>query len=153
LTCHSTEEKFEAVLSSRTLLKDLSDLRECDPSSPSTFGDLEVEQRAVLLTAEDVGIARAPARNSTVYRELDRQCRVERDMAGDLLHVDAEDRADGRGRQDAALANPVIGRAVGKDYVEGDLVDAGVLAADRLGDLGKFPPRHQTPASTMQIGN
>ncbi len=47
----------------------------------------------------------------------------------------------------------VISRAVGEDHVEGDLVDAGVLAADRLGYFGQFPGRHHTPASAMKVGN
>jgi hypothetical protein len=69
-----------------------------------------------------------------VYHELDRQCRVERAAVGDLCHVDAKDAADGIARQDAALSHPVIAGVVGEDHIEGDFVDAGVLAADRLGD-------------------
>src|SRR5271166_3602008 len=52
---------------------------------------LEVEQRAVLLAAEDVGVARASARHPAVDSKLDRQCRVEFDVVGDLRGIDAED--------------------------------------------------------------
>ena len=58
----------------------------------------DVEQRTILLTAEDVGVAGAAARHSAVDRELDRQGRVELYMVGDLRRIDAEDPADGRAR-------------------------------------------------------
>jgi hypothetical protein len=81
------------------------------------------------------GVAGAAARHKAVYRELDRQCRVELDVVGDLRRSDAEDPADGRARQDTALAHPVIDGAVGGDHVERDLVDAGVPAGI-LGEMG-----------------
>src|SRR5271167_1643539 len=121
--------------------------------SNSTVRHVDVEQRTILLAAEDVGVTRAAARYPAVHCELDRQCRVERDVVGDLRHIDAEDPADGRARQDTAVTHPLIGGAVGEDHVEGYLVDAGVLAADRLGDLGQFAARHQIPASAMKVGN
>src|ERR1700730_15130054 len=111
---------------------------------------LEVEERAVLLAAEDVGIARASARHPAVDSKPDRQCRVEFDMVGDLRSIDAEDPADGSAREDATVAHQVIGGAIGEENVEGDLVDAGFLAADRLGDLGQFAGRRHTPASAMK---
>jgi hypothetical protein len=56
-------------------------------------------------------------------------------VVGDLRRLDAEDLTDRFARQHPALANPVIGSAVGENHIKGDLVDAGVLAADCLGDL------------------
>jgi hypothetical protein len=58
----------------------------------SIFRHLEVEQGAILLAAEDVGIAGAAARQPAVHREFDRQGRVEFDMIGELSRIDAEDR-------------------------------------------------------------
>src|SRR5271166_5462364 len=74
----------------------------------STAGYLQVKQRAVLLAAEDVGVTGATARHPAVDRELDRHCRVERDVVGELLRSDAEDPADRSARQDAALAHAFI---------------------------------------------
>src|SRR6516164_9822478 len=119
----------------------------------STPWDIDIEERAVLLAAKDIGIAGAAARNPAVDRELDRQCRVEFDVVGYLRRVDAEDPADRFTRQDATLANVVIGDAVGEDHVETDLVDAGVLAADRLRNFRQFAGRRQIPASTIKVGN
>jgi hypothetical protein len=60
--------------------------------------EFDVEERAVLLAAEDVGVARAAARRSAIDCELDRQCRVEFDVVGDLRRIDAEDPANGSAR-------------------------------------------------------
>jgi hypothetical protein len=66
-----------------------------------------VEQRAILLAAEDIGVAGAAARHPAVYRKLDRQCRIELDVIGDYVRIDAEDPTNRRTRQDPALAHPV----------------------------------------------
>ena len=95
--------------------------------------NVNVEQWTILLAAEDVGVAGAATRYPAVYCELGRQCRFEFDVVGDLCRIDAKDLADGRVRQDTALAHPVIGGAVGENHIESNFVDAGVLAADRLG--------------------
>lgn len=102
--------------------------RRCS-SRRSTSWNVDVEQWAVLLTAEDIGAAGAAARYPAVDRKLDRQCRVEFDVVRDLRCIDTEDLADGRARQDTALADPVISGAVGEDHVESNFIDAGVLAA------------------------
>ena len=87
----------------------------CVIRAASTSWDFDIEERAVLLATENVGVAGAAARGAAVDRELDRQCRVEFDVVRDLRRVDAEEPADGFARQDAALADPVIGRLVGED--------------------------------------
>src|SRR5215831_5126355 len=121
--------------------------------SNSTVPHVDVQKRTVLLTAEDVGVAGAAARKPAIHRELDCQGRVEFDVVRDLRCIDAEESADRFARQDAAVADPVIGGAVGEDHVERDLVDAGVLAADRLCDLRQSAAPRHTPASTMKVGN
>jgi hypothetical protein len=105
-----------------------------------------------LLAAEDVGVAGASARRPAVNRELNRQGRVELDVVRNLRRSDAEDLADGFAGQDATPAHSGIGFAVREDHVERNLVDASVLAADRLGDFRQFVARHQTPASAMKVG-
>src|SRR5258708_7946782 len=70
-----------------------------------------------------------------------------------LRHFDAEDLAHRRARQHTAFADKIVIGAVGEHHVEGDAVDPGVLAADRLGNLGKFARRHYTPASVRKVGN
>src|SRR5207302_194110 len=113
----------------------------------------DAEKRAVMLAAEDVGVARAAARAGAADREFDRQCRGELDVIGDAGVVDAEGPAHRGAGQDAALPHMVVIGAGGEDHIEGDAVDPGILAADRLGDFGKRPARHQTPASPMKVGN
>jgi len=93
----------------------------------STLRNLDVEQWAILLAAEDVCVAGTAARQPAEHREFDRQCRVESDVVGELRLLDAENPAHGCTRQDPTFAHPVISCAVGKDNVEGDLVDPGVL--------------------------
>src|SRR5262249_54109370 len=110
----------------------------------------DVEQRAILLAAEDVGVCGAAAWRPAVDRELDGHWRVEFDLGGDLPRVDAEDVADRRAWQGAALAHPLVTCAAGENHVECDLVDASILAADRLGDLGQSAARRHTPASTIR---
>jgi hypothetical protein len=78
----------------------------------STRWRFDVEQRTILLTAEDVGVAGAATRHPAVDCELDCQCRVELDVVGDFRRNDPEDPADGRARQDATHAHPVIRGAV-----------------------------------------
>src|SRR5215472_13591440 len=68
--------------------------------SNSIIRHVDIEQWAVLLAPEDVCVAGAAARHPAVYRELDRQCRVERDVVGDLRLLDTEDPAHRRTRQD-----------------------------------------------------
>ena len=93
----------------------------------STLRNLDVEQWAILLAAEDVCVAGTAARQPAEHREFDRQCRVESDVVGELRLLDAENPAHGCTRQDPTFAHPVISCAVGKDNVAGDLVDPGVL--------------------------
>src|ERR1700719_4380926 len=107
----------------------------CAVRSASASWYFDVEQRTILLAAEDVGVAGTAARYPAVDRKLDRQCRVEGDMVGDLGHLDAEDLADCRTGSHTALGKPVISGVVGEDHVESNFVDPGVLAANRPGDL------------------
>src|SRR6516165_8763853 len=52
--------------------------------SASTVRYFDVEQRAISLAAEDVGVCGAVAWHPAVDRELDGHCRVEFDVVGDL---------------------------------------------------------------------
>src|SRR5258708_4917708 len=122
-------------------------------SSASLGRHLDAEQRAVLLAAEDVGVAWAAAGDRSRYREFDRQRRVELDVIGDAAVRDIEYPAHRRARQRAAVAYPLVIGTLGEDHIEGDPVDPGILAADRLGDLGERPSGHQAPASVRKAGN
>src|SRR5437764_11872938 len=106
-----------------------------------------------MLAAEDVGVARAAAGPGAADREFDRQRRIELDVIGDAGVVDAKDPADRGARQHAALPHMIVIGALGENHIEGDAVDAGILAADRLGDFGKRAAWHQTPASVSKVGN
>ena len=100
-----------------------------------TGGDLQVQERGVLLRAEDVAVARAAARAQAEDRELDRQARVVLDEIADARQRDAVEGGHRLARDGAGAAHPLIGRALAEDDVEGDLVDARVLAADGLGEV------------------
>ena len=52
----------------------------------SSSRHFDVEQRTILLAAEDLGIAGAAVRHPAAYRELDRQCRVELDPKALWFH-------------------------------------------------------------------
>src|SRR4051794_14625846 len=121
--------------------------------------NLDAEKRPILLAAENVGITDAPARRLPVDRELDREGRVELDVVANPFGWDAVEPAHGVARQDLAAPHEVVGLAVLEDHVEGDPVDARVLAADRLRERnqrhgeGRGFGHRQTPASIMRRGN
>ncbi len=96
-------------------------------------GDFQIQQRRVLLCAEDVAVSGAAARAQPVDRELDRVARVVLDEIGNPLRFDAVQGGDTFARQHPCTLDALIVFAIAKDDVEGDLVDAGILAADRLG--------------------
>jgi hypothetical protein len=104
----------------------------------------DVEQRRVLLRAEDVGIAGAAARAQAIDRELDRIAGIELDeiaeRSGGAVELAAPIRASARARASRARTPPCR-----EDHVEGDQVDAGVLAAHGLGELAKLA-RHRAPS-------
>src|SRR5215204_2605703 len=120
--------------------------------------NLDAEKRPVLLAAENVGIADAPARRFPRDRELDSEGRVELDVVAYPFGRDAVEPAHGVARQDLAAPHQVVGLAVLEDHVEGDPVDARVLAADRLRERnqrhggGRGFGHRQTPASIMRTG-
>src|SRR5439155_1652092 len=122
-------------------------------SAASSLQHLDTEEEAVMLAAEDVGVDRAAARVGAADCEFDRQRRIELDVIGDAGIVDTEDAAHRGARQDSAVPHMVVIGAGGEDHVEGDPVDPGILAADRLGDFGEWAARHQTPASVTKVGN
>src|SRR5260370_36730272 len=116
------------------------DRRAGRPQSPRRNRDLQ--QRAVLLAAEDVGVAGNAAGDRSQDREFGRQCRGELDVIGDAALRNAKYPAERRPRQHAAAADEIVIGALREDNVEGDLVDPGILAADRLRNLRKLARRH-----------
>src|SRR5947209_20210318 len=69
----------------------------CNAGSPVRHFD--AEQRAVVLAAEDVGIARAAARAGAADREFDREGGVELVVIGNAVILDAENPAHRCARQ------------------------------------------------------
>src|SRR5271166_534636 len=101
----------------------------------------DLEQRPILLAAEDVRIAQAAAGDRAQDRELDRQCRVELHVICDAALGNAEEPTNRRPRQRAGATDEIIVGPLGENHVEGDLVDPDILAADRLCDIGKLAHR------------
>src|SRR5437588_2387704 len=122
-------------------------------STGSPVRHFDAEQRAIVLAAEDVGIARAAARAGAADREFDREGGVELDVIGNAVVLDAEKAAHGLARQRAAPPHMVVIGAGGKDHIERDAIDPRILAADRLRDLAERPAGHHTPASPTKVGN
>src|SRR5947208_14124318 len=121
-----------------------------EAASPVWHGD--AEERPILLAAEYIGIAWAAARAGAPDREFDRQCGVELDVIADAAVRDAEEAAQRSARQYPALPHTLVIGALGKDDIEGDMVDPGILAADRLRNIGEPPAGHHTPASVTKVG-
>ena len=96
-----------------------------------------IQQRDILLDAEDVGVVQAAARDRATQRELDGERWVELDVIADALGRHAEQRLDRLARQHAAVADRVVGGPIIHDHVEGDLIGAGVLAEQRFGERGQ----------------
>src|SRR5436190_19204227 len=122
----------------------------CNSGSPVRHFD--AEQRAIVLAAEDVGIARAAARAGAADREFDREGGVELDVIGNAVVLDAEKAAHGLARQRAAPPHMVVIGAGGKDHIERDTIDPGILAADRLRDLAERPPGITRPPPSPRSG-
>src|SRR5437588_9953621 len=104
-------------------------------STGSPVRHFDAEQRAIVLAAEEVGIARAAARAGAADREFDREGGVELDVIGNAVILDAENPAHRCARQHTAPPHMLVIGALGEDHVERDAIDAGILAADRLRDL------------------
>src|SRR4029453_16989343 len=114
----------------------------------SLAGDRQVEERGVLLGAEDVALARAAAGAVAANGELDGQARIVLDEGGEALARDAVETRDGLGGEGAAPLHAFVALPVREDDVEGDLVHAGVLAPDGLGHLDERLGRHPATAES-----
>ncbi len=122
-----------------------------------SLGHLDVQQRRILLRAEDIGIAGTAAGAQPVDRELDRVARIELHEIGDALRRKTVELLHRFARQHPRALDALVCRAIGKDDVERDQVDTGILAADRLGQRRKLlrlhRGRHHVPAVVMCVGN
>src|SRR5207248_1946122 len=103
--------------------------------------DIDVEERSVLLGAEEIALAEAAARAQPADRELDRVGRLEHHEVGHARLVDPEQASDRAPVERAAVAHPLEVPAVAADDVEGDVVDAGVLAANGRRELDELHDR------------
>src|SRR5687767_2128028 len=106
-------------------------------------GNLDLEQRPVLLASEHVPIAGAAAGAQAVDREFDRVGHVEFDEIGNALERDAHEAGKSGLREFAAGPRSAIILLVAENDVERDLVDAGVLAAHGRCQLSKLYGSHQ----------
>lgn len=108
-----------------------------------------------MLTAEDIAVARAAARDHPADGKFDRESRIEFHMIGEAIGVDTKHSADRGARKHAATPNSVIRLPVREDDIEGDTVDAGILATDSLGEIDQPLDLHltHTPASTSPVLN
>src|SRR5690606_1396685 len=97
---------------------------------------LDIEEGRILLGTEDVGVARAAAWPRAQDRELDRIGGIIFDEIGQPCPLNAEDGTDRLRCDGAGTLHPVIGLPLAEDDVEGDLVGPGILATDRLGEVG-----------------
>src|SRR5262245_21602445 len=104
----------------------------------SRSGDLDVEQRRVLLRPEEIALAHAAARAQPAKGELDGVGGLEHDEVGHPALVDTEEARDRAAVAGAAVAHPLEVRAVAADDVERDVIDAGVLAANGRGELDEL---------------
>src|SRR5690606_4542573 len=66
---------------------------------------------------------------------------VEGHEVRDAPLADAEEPGDRLAAQDSGALDQLVVLALPEDHVEGDAVHAGVLAADRLGEVGQAPRR------------
>ena len=108
--------------------------------------NFDVEQRPVLLASEHVPVAGAAARAQPVDREFDRVRDDELNEIGNPRLRDAHEARDRLARELAAFSRALVVLRVAEDDVEGDRVDACVLAADRrreLSQLDSEPPETQ----------
>src|SRR5690606_15668641 len=97
-----------------------------------------VQQRRVLLRAEDVAVAGRAAGRQPIEGELDRQAGI---VLHEVRNASVGDAVQGRhagAREGAGALDRVVGGAVAEDDIEGDLVYAGILAADGLGEFAEF---------------
>jgi transposase len=104
--------------------------------APARLRHHHSQKRCVLLGAEDVGVAGAAAGDGAIECELDRIAWLEFHEVGNLGFGDAVQRRDAGAGQHLASLDVLVGRPVGKDDVERDFVHAGILAAQRLCQLG-----------------
>src|SRR5215813_3890543 len=114
---------------------------------------VEVEQRRVLLRAEDIGIPRTAARPQSIESEFDGAGGIELDEVRDPLGSDAVEASHRFPGEHARLLHALVGRLPGEDHVERDEIDARVLAAYGLGELRELPRFHHDPAKVTCVGN
>jgi hypothetical protein len=102
----------------------------------------------VLLRAEEIRFPHTP-RAQPADGELDGVGRLEYHEVGHAALVDAEQARDGAGIERATVAHALEVLAVAADDVEGDVIDARVLAADGRGELDELHRRASAPTRTV----
>src|SRR4029450_6933229 len=115
----------------------------------SLSGDLDVEQRRILLRAEEIALAHAAAGPQPANGELDGVGGLEHDEIGHAAFVDAEEPRDRAPVEDAAVAHALEVRAVATDDVERDVIDARVLAANGRGEVDELHLRGSGPQAPI----
>ena len=93
-------------------------------------GNLEVEQRRILLTPEDIGFSWTTAGVRSKNRELDGIGGIELDKVADPFLWNIEQFCHGPFRQYLALLNELIILFFSEDDIERDLICPSVFAAD-----------------------
>ena len=95
-------------------------------------GNLEVEQRRVLLTPEDIGFSWTTAGVCPKNRELNGIGRIELDKIADPLFWNIEQSCHGFLRQHLALLDKLIILFFPEDDIERNLISPSVFTADCL---------------------
>ena len=107
-------------------------------NQPSFHGYFNIQQRRVLLAAEDVAVSGTSAVLFTIDREFDRIGGIEFDEIADSFFGNAVQFCNCRFRQRPALFDQVVVFLFPEDDIEGDLVRSRVFASDRLGKVDQF---------------
>jgi len=94
--------------------------------------NLDVEQRRVLLTPEDIGFSWTTAGVRSKNRELDSIGGIELDKVADPFLWNIEQFCHGSFRQHLALFNELIILFFSEDDIERDLICSSVFTADCL---------------------
>lgn len=108
-----------------------------------------------MLTAEDIPVPRAATRDCSLDRELDREGRIKFHVISQALRANSKQPADRGARESPTAPNTVVSLPVRKDNIEGNTVNSGILAPDRLGQIEQPDGLHrsQTPASSSPLLN
>src|SRR5262249_46404683 len=84
-------------------------------------------------------------------RELDRERWIELDELGDALARDRVETRHGLRAERPAPLHELVRLAVAENDIERDLIDTGVLAADRLRQLDQRLRRHRPTTSSFTL--